>query len=451
MNNRSSEWLEEAKIISKILSNSPNIDKKLRISPEEFKRRQQKIIEAIKKEKIDAAFVYSNEQYNGDVPYLGGNTNITVEPVAGVIGKNGFYILAGLEGGYVAEQLSPRSGARICKVEMLKLADEDYQIDSERIEDVIEEAAGGKPDIIGLLTPRAVFPVNIYEFLINYLGDSSKIVDSQEIYYKIKYEKSREEIDLIRDASLICDEMVKCMLAVLKPGMLETQISQWGYAVGQELGSEEMGFDIMVNANEANRTMIGKSLNRVINEGDIVSIGVAPKRDGLTACERVSVVCTNNSSNITEDQKYWFDFIEKAYTVGLEAYKMVARDNLPAKLQEQALVDYFNSKKEEVEKIIGKKIDLIKQKPYTGTHNGGYTECQEFYGAITLNSNEPLGHNIVTMLDVAIKGTGNKFNEIIIPNLDYLVIERTLEKSGPDVEVLTKLPINVQHLIGRES
>ena len=451
MADRSSEWLEEAKIISRILSNSPNIDKKLRISSEEFKQRQQKVIEAIKKEGIDAAFVYSNEHYNGDVPYLAGNTNITIESVAGVIGKNGFHLLSGLEGGYVAEQLTSRSGVKVHKVEMLKLADEDYSITPERIEDVIEEAAGCKPNIIGLLTPRAVFPVNIYEFLINYLGDSSRIVDAQEIYYKIKYEKSRKEMDLIRDASLICDEMVKCMLAILKPGMLETQVSQWGYAVGQELGSEEMGFDIMVNANEANRTLIGKSLNRVINKGDIVSIGVAPKRDGLNACERVSVVCTNALSNITKDQKYWFDFIEDAYKVGLEAYKMVAKENLPAKLQEQALVDYFNSKKEEVEKIIGKKIDLIKQKPYTGTHNGGYTECQEFYGAITLNSNEPLGHNIVTMLDVAIKGTGNRFNEIIIPNLDYLVVERTLGKSGPNVEVLTKLPVNVQHLVGRES
>lgn len=449
MNSRSSQWLEEAKIISKILSDSPKIDKQKRIGKNEFRQRQKKVIDAITKEGIDATFVYSDEHYNGDVPYLAGNTNITIEPVAGVIGKNGFHVLAGLEGGYVSEQLGPRSGAKIHKVEMLKLADEEYPIDAERIEDVIEEAAGCKPKVIGLLTPRAVFPVAIYDFLKGYLGGNGEIVNAQEIYYKIKYEKSQTEMDLIGDASLICDEMLKGMLAVLKPGMMETQVSSWGYLVGQELGAEEMGFDVMVTANEANRTLIGKSLNRVINEGDMVHLGVAPKRDGLTACERVSVVCTNDPSSITKEQKYWFDFVEEAFKVGLEAYRKVAKENLPSKLQEQALVDYFKSKEDEVEKLIGKKIDLAKQKPYTGTHNAGYTECQEFYGAITLNSNEPLGNRIVTMLDVAIRGVGSKWDDIIIPGLDYLVVEKTLGKFGPEVEVLTKLPINVQHLVGK--
>jgi hypothetical protein len=333
---------------------------------------------------------------------------------------------------------------------MLKLADEDYPIDAERVEDVLEEAAGKKPENIGLLSPREVIPLSIYDFLLDYFKDTELIRDSQELYYKIKYEKSESEMDLIRDASLICDQMVMGMLAVLKPGMLETEVSSWGYLIGQELGSEEFGFDTMVTANEANRTLIGKSLNRPIKRGDIVHIGVAPKRDGLTACERVSVVCTENTSDITKEQEYWFEFTEEAFRVGLEAYKKVAKENLPAKLQEQALVDYFNSKEDEVEKIIGKKIALERQKPYTGTHNAGYTECQEFYGAITLNSDEPLGNRIVTMLDVAIRGVGNMWDDIVIPGLDYIVVEKTLGKFGKDVEVLTKLPINVQNLVGKK-
>lgn len=447
MVNRNSEWLREAKIVSKILSNAPSIDKERRIGSEEFKERQEKVIDAILKEGIDAAIVYSDEHYNGDVPYLAGNTNISVEPVAGIIGKSGFHVLAGLEGGYAAEQLSKRSGAKIHKVEMLKLADEDYPVDAERVEDVIEEATGCKPSTIGLLTPRAVLPVSIYEFLVGYLGDDKKIVDAQELYYKIKYEKSINEMDLIREASIICDTVLECMLAVIKPGMLETQVAQWGYAAGHELGVEEWGFDIMVNANTAGRAIIGKALNRVISEGDIVSIGVGPKRDGLTACERGSVVCTKDASSITSDQKYWFDFIEEAFKVGLEAYIKVSKENLPAKLQEQALVDYFKERESEVENKIGKKIDLVRMKPYTGTHNAGYTECQEFYGAITLNSNEPLGNRIVTMLDVAVKGFGDNWDDIIIPGLDFLLVEKTLGKFGSEVEVLTKLPINLQQFV----
>ena len=448
MSERSNQWLAEAQVVSRILAQAPKIDKEKRVGRAEFQARQRKVIAALVEADVDAAFVYSDEHYNGDVPYLAGNTNISVEPVAGVIGKNGFHVLAGLEGGYVAEQLTPRSGAPVHKVEMLKLADEDYPIDAERVEDVIEAAAGGKPLRIGLLTPRAVFPLGIYDFLVDYLGDPASVVDAQELYYKIKYEKSPLEMELIADASLICDEMLKAMLAVLKPGMLETQVAQWGYAVGQELGAEEMGFDVMVTAGEANRTLIGKALNRVIREGDVVHLGVGPKRDGLTACERLSVVCTGDPSSITDEQRYWFGFVEEAYQVGLDAYRRVARENLPARLQEQALVDYFLSRQDEVQKRIGKPLDLARQKPYTGTHNAGYTECQEFYGAITLGSDGPLGHRIVTMLDVAIRGFGSRWDDIVIPGLDYVVVERTLGKEGPAVEVLTRLPVNVQHLVG---
>ena len=153
-------------------------------------------------------------------------------------------------------------------------------------------------------------------------------------------------------------------------------------------------------------------------------------------------------SKVTADQKYWFDFIEEAYQVGYDKYAEVARRGLPAKLQEQALVDFFAGKAAEVSKRVGKQIPLARLKPYTGTHNSGYTECQEFYGAITLESEEPLGEQIVTMLDVALRGIGNHWNDVVIPGFDYIVIENTLGKFGKKVETLTKLPNRVQLLVG---
>ena len=141
-------------------------------------------------------------------------------------------------------------------------------------------------------------------------------------------------------------------------------------------------------------------------------------------------------------------FVEDAYRVGLDAFIEVAEKNLPAKLQEQALVDYFARRQEEVSLRVGKPINLTQLKPYTGTHNSGYTECQEFYGAITLNSEEPLGNQIVMMLDVAARGFGSTWNDVIIPEFDYILVEKTLGKFGRKVEVLNDLPIRVQHLVG---
>ncbi len=441
------EWSKQANIIADVLSRAPAIDKTLRVDKAEFQRRQKAVYQALAAAGFDGGIVYSDEHYHGDVPYLGGNTNISVEPVAGIVGKNGFAILAGLEGCYVAEQLSPRSGCRVGRVEMLKLADEEYPVEADRMEDVIEDICGGKPQRLAILSPRAVLPVSIYEWFEEYVGKGN-LLDGQELYFKIKYEKSDIEMALTRQAAKISDVMIEGMLSIMKPGMLQTQVAQWGYAIASELGAEELGFDVMVTSGEDNRSIVGKALNHVIQEGDFVHLGVGPAMDGLTACCRCSVVATGANGQLTEPQKFWLDFVDDAYRVGLEAFIHVAENDLPARLQEQALVDYFESRREEVSRRIGKAIDLAQLKPYTGTHNSGYTECQEFYGAITLNSNEPMGHQIVTMLDVAARGFGSTWNDVIIPEFDYVLVEKTLGKFGPKVEVFNDLPVRLQHLVG---
>ncbi len=431
-----------------VLVASPGIEKSLAVPTEEFTRRQSATWQALEQVGLDVGFVFSDEHYDGDVPYLGGNTNIAIEQVAGVIGKNGFHLIAGLEGGYVSEQLASRANARVHKVELLQLADEKYPIQAERIEDVLEQAAGNKVHRVGLLTPRQVVPSGIVDALERIVGKEN-VIDAQELYQRIRYEKSNIEMELIRDAAIIGDAMIRCMLAVIRPDQLETQVAAWAYWSAKELGAEENGWDVMVTSGEANRTLIGKALNRPILVGDYVHLGVAPKRDGLNACVRRSLIAVDDHSQITPSQQYWFDFIEQAYLVGEEAYRKVAKEGLPAYLQEEALVEFFAAHSSDVSKRYGKIIQLETLKPYTGTHNSGYTECQEFFGAITLDSAEPLGNQIVTMLDVALRGIGDHWNDVILSDLDYLVIENTLGKFGERVENFSSLPLNVQVLVGK--
>lgn len=442
-----SEWKRVLPIIE---AYQGRLDPMVQTPLREFKRRQGLVSEALKKAGYDVGFVFSDEHYCGDVPYLGGNANVSIEQVAGVMGPTGFHVIAGLEGGYIAEQLAPRAGARVHKAEILQLADEKYPVAAERIEDVLA-AAAGKPMSrirkIALLTPRQVIPASLTEYLAKLVGPKN-LEDAQDLYFRVKYEKSDIEMRLIRDACTVADAMMRGMLAVLKPGMLETEVAAWAYFIGRELGCEDNGFKVMCGANEANRTLIGKALNRPIRAGDWVHLGVAPTRDGMNSCIRRSVIAVDRPSKVTARQKYWFDFIEQAYRVGYDKYVEVATKGLPAKRQEQALVGFFASKAPEVSRRVGKPIPLAKLKPYTGTHNSGYTECQEFFGAITLESEEPLGRQIVTMLDVALRGFGNHWNDVIIPGFDYIVIENTLGKFGRKVETLTQLPVNVQSLVG---
>src|SRR5215467_8340540 len=151
--------------ILRVLQDTPAIDREYMAPREEFQSRVRRTNEVLEKHGHVVGLVFSDEHYAGDVPYLGGNTNISIEQVAGVIGPNGFHVVAGLEGGYVAEQLADRAGAVVHKVELLQLADEKYPIRAERLEDVIRAAAGQNVDHVALLTPRQVIPAGLVEHL----------------------------------------------------------------------------------------------------------------------------------------------------------------------------------------------------------------------------------------------------------------------------------------------
>ena len=42
------------------------------------------------------------------------------------------------------------------------------------------------------------------------------------------------------------------------------------------------------------------------------------------------------------------------------------------------------------------------------------------------------------------RGIGDYWDDVVIPDMDYVVIENTLGKFGPRVETFNRLPLNVQ-------
>src|SRR6187551_2925975 len=94
--------------VLRILEETPSVDREYMAPREEFLGRAARVNRALAAQGHTVGFVFSDEHYAGDVPYLGGNTNLSIEQVAGIIGPNGFHVVAGLEGGYVAEQLADR-------------------------------------------------------------------------------------------------------------------------------------------------------------------------------------------------------------------------------------------------------------------------------------------------------------------------------------------------------
>jgi Xaa-Pro aminopeptidase len=470
-----------------IVERSPSIERYFSIPEEEFVERRRQVWKALLEETdIDVAFAFSDEHYSGDVPYLGGNTNYSIEQVAFGLGPDPYTsgIIAGFEGVYIAAQLAKRAGIRVYPTESLQLADEKYPVEGFSLKDILETIAGHKIRRIGILSPRQVIPSGIAANLEEIVGKDN-IVDIQVPFQKVKNLKSANEMRLIEDAGYVTSLALRVMLAVMEPGMDETEVAAFGDMLAKWMGCERQGFQTMVGSDMACATMIGPALNRKIIKGEYMHLGASYKRDGLTACCRRSLF--SNITGLTPYRNYFRKIVEEGFKVGLDAYVDITENNKPAKFQEQALVDFFNLKTDEILNVVrsaygkdaasllkeklfsdipGITKGLARMKPYTGTHNSGYTECQEFYGAITLEFEEPLEKQVVTMLDVALKGRGSKWLgeefEQIIPDFDYWVVEDTLGKYDNKVKNLTgelqpggkivkdfgKIPVNVQALAG---
>jgi len=481
---------EKLKKLEIIIERSPAIDRHFSIPAEEFADRRRKTWKALREEfDIDVAFAFSDEHYSGDVPYLGGNINYSIEQVAFGLGPDPFRsgIIAGFEGVYIAAQLAKRSAIMIYPTDSLQLADEIYPVEGFSLKDILDTVAGKKVKRIGLLSPRQVIPDGIVSNLEEIVGKEN-VINTQIPFQRVKNLKSPAEMRLIEDAAYVSSLALRAMLAVMEPGMDETEVAAFGDMLAKWMGCERQGFQTMVGSDSACITMIGPALNRRIIEGEYMHLGTSFKRDGLTACCRRSLF--TSISGITPYREYFRKIVEQGFVTGFNAYVDIVENNRPAKYQEQSLIDFFNSitgetigivKAESGEKaasdlkdrlfseIPGITKGLARMKPYTGTHNSGYTECQEFYGAITLESEEPLENQVVTMLDVALRGRGSRWIsqefETVIPGFEYWVVEDTLGKYGNKVKNLTgelqpggkiirgfgKIPVNVQPLAGNIS
>ncbi len=478
---------EKLKKLELIVEKSPKIDRHSSIPREEFVERRRKTWRALEEAaEIDVAFAFSDEHYSGDVPYLGGNINYSIEQVAFGLGPDSRTsgIIAGFEGVYIAGQLAARAGIRVYPTESLQLADEKYPVEGFTLKDILEKIAGREVRRIGLLTPRQVIPDGIVANLEEIVGED-QVIDTQVPFQAVKNLKSDNEMRLIEDAGYVSSLALRVMLAVMEPGMDETEVAAFGDMAAKWMGCERQGFQTMVGSDSACITMIGPALNRPILEGEVMHLGTSYKRDGLTACCRRSLFTSRNG--ITPYRDYFRRLVEEAFVAGFDAYVEIVEKDRPAKYQEQALVDFFNDRTDEsigtvrsehgpgaaeelrhrlFSEIPGITRGLARMKPYTGTHNSGYTECQEFYGAITLESEQPLARQVVTMLDVALRGRGSQWLgeefEPVIPGFDYWVVEDTLGKYGNVVKNLTgelrpggktvrgigKVPVNVQSLAG---
>lgn len=258
-----------------------DIDYDFEIPLSEFEERVSKVREIMKQRDLDLVFAYGTETFPGDVLYLSGfDINVEVGSIV-LLSQDQMFLLTGPEAGG-SGQLDTRYGEPRMVWELAA-----PEIDYDRvpgittIKNCIEEMfdkAG--PRTVGSLTFSELLAKKCYDDIVLAIPMDVEIVEATDILYKMRMDKSDNEQKLMRYATAIAVEGMKAMLNNGKPGMMECQWGAYAAFKMRELGAHSMAFQPMVHSGRRALTVIGKSYNKIVEEGEVVSTAIGCRYKG---------------------------------------------------------------------------------------------------------------------------------------------------------------------------
>jgi Xaa-Pro aminopeptidase len=355
---------------------------KERIPQGEYAERLQRVQKKLKQEGLSVGLAYGTEHMPGDVQYLTGY-DPHLENVALLVLPDNLVVIGGAEGEKMFEDMGRAGVWR--NLSLFEIPFQDYGgLRFYTLEEILREFLGEVPAEIGLLSAANVLSQEIVA-LARQAGGSRPIElrDVSHIMAEARYRKSPAELQMFRIASRIATVAMGAMLDAVTPGVRELEVAAAGDAVCKKLGAYGYGFDTMVCSGPRINTIIGRSSNRVIEQGDLVMLGVSPRYEGYTSALGRTVV----AGGATSEQAEFLDHGIRAHELAISQLKAsnAARDvDLGAR-------NYLNG------------VGLGEYHTYGVGHGIGFTECLEGKTATQL-SNYDLPAGVAIMIDVGLFG-----------------------------------------------
>lgn len=415
------------KVFGIIREYEPKIDKSFSIPLEEYEERYRKVWEQLEKRGIDLGFFFWYREMPGDGIYMTGY-NPTIERASGVIapGKRPV-LLAGPESGILSREVGLNLQTEF--VNEFSIPDEYYEgVERGNLQKIIAEYAG---DIktIGYMTSEDQIPAKFMNFLHTAFG-RVEVVDASDILEELRYEKSENEFKCMEYADIIANAAIRAMLAVAQPGIGENELAAVGDFTVKALGGCGYGFETIVNSGDRCRTVIGPATNRVVQEGELVQIGVSPSFMGYKGvCRRAFVMGQRNAA-----QEEYFRVMNAGYALAEKAIAETAEKDLPSNGIDLAARNFFET--QTIDGVNAKSLHF-----YSTCHGTGLTECNEKM-VITPFSTTKYGENVGIMLDLGMYGHPN-------PDICGGCVEDAFIKRGNQAIKLSDMPVDVQELVGK--
>ena len=360
-----------------------NIDYRTeRIADAEYRDRLQRVQRRLRQEGLSVGLAYATEHMPGDVQYLTGY-DPHLENVALLVLPDRLVVLGGAEGEKMFEDMGRAGLWR--NLSLFEIPFQDYGgLQFHTLPEILQEFLGDVPAEIGLLSAPNVLSQEIVAMALKAgNGGEIQLRDVSRIMADARYHKSPADLQMYRIASRIATEAMRAMLAAVAPGKRELEVAAAGDAVCKSHGAYSYGFETMVCSGPRINTIIGRSMNRVIQKGDLVMLGVSPRYEGYTSAMGRTVV----AGGASPEQAAFLDHGIRAHELAISQL-IVGK---PAHDVDLAARDYLNS------------VGLGQYHTYGVGHGIGFTECLEEKTA-TKSSDYDLPAGIAMMIDIGLFG-----------------------------------------------
>jgi Xaa-Pro aminopeptidase len=233
----------------------------------------------LKKNNLDAALVYYDELNIADGWYLTGwcpqfEKGAVLVPIEGRA-----LLLGGPESEPFAQMASAIKETRCFPVFMVP--DEEYPnaviINFQQLNEQLK-SKGTVLKRIGFVG-TATIPHQVYsDFVKGFTGVD--IVDITDEYEKLRAYKSPWEVEQLTAAAALCDQAYDAMVAAVKPGVREFEVAAAGEYVCRKKGANSFAYSCIVGSGERARAVVPTAINKVMEDGELVMLGIAPRING---------------------------------------------------------------------------------------------------------------------------------------------------------------------------
>lgn len=107
-----------------------------------------------------------------------------------------------------------------------------------------------------------------------------ELVDITDEYETLRAYKSPWEVEQVRAATQLCDVAYDKMVEAIHPGAYEFEVAAAGEAFCRAKGATSFAYSTIVGSGERAKAVVPTATNRVMQDGELVMIGIAPRVNG---------------------------------------------------------------------------------------------------------------------------------------------------------------------------